>query len=57
MYLHDIDEQEDVFLDAEEILNDYDDSNTYSLDNSYDINTTVFEISKASTNPKACLPP
>ena len=57
VYLHDIDEQEDVFLDAEEILSDYEDSNKYSSETNYDINTTVLEISKASTNPKAHLPP
>ena len=57
MYLHDIDDNEDVYLDAEEILNDYDNSNNHSNEQNYDINTTVFEISKASSNPKARLPP
>ena len=55
--MHDIDENEDVYLDAEEILHDYDNGNNYSNKNNYDINTTVFEISKASSNPNARLPP
>ena len=57
VYLHDIDEEGDVFLDAEEIFSDYEDSNVYNYDNKYDINTTVFAILKASSNPKARLPP
>ena len=56
MYLHDIDENGDVYLDAQEILNDYNNSYNHSNENNYDINTTVFEISKASSSPQACLP-
>ena len=52
VYLHDIDDNEDVYLDAED-----DNSNNHSNEHNYDINTTVFEISKASSNPKARLPP
>ena len=57
MYLHNIDENGDVYLDTEEILSNYNNTYNYNNENNYDINTTVFEISKASSNPKAYLPP
>ena len=57
VYLHKIGDQGDVFLDNEEILSDYDDSNECSLCNSYDISTIAFGISKVSINLKAHLPP
>ena len=56
VYLHDIDEHDDVFIDAEEILDNYEYNSDYNTENNYDINTTIFEISKVSSNPKACLP-
>lgn len=57
VHFHDIDEQDDVFLDAEELLNDCTGNDAANINDNFDINTTVFEVSNASSNPKACLPP